>query len=308
MNGPTNQTKSVNQIQVRVADITIALSSCDPELKLEVRGATRGFLVEESEPEVNISVAWREAQNGNGGRKLFDSRSLWQLSSEAGRYCFRFTSPVYGPHPYKLASFDSEFTSGQISLQRDYFDPERPVDPLEHPLHELLVMSLLMRGRGVEVHACGLIDGSGRGHLFVGQSGGGKTTTARLWQKHAGVEILSDDRIILRKLDGRLWMYGTPWHGEAELASPSRSPLTAVYFLRHGRSNELTPLSPVEAVERFVTCGFPPFYNPSGIAFTLEFFEDVARAVPCYLLDFVPDAAAVEFIQQHTQERSQRDE
>jgi hypothetical protein len=66
----------------------------------------------------------------------------------------------------------------------------------------------------------------------------------------------------------------------------------------------LISLSPVEAVERFVTCGFPPFYNPSGIAFTLEFFEEVARAVPCYLLDFVPDAEVVRFVQEHAQDRS----
>jgi hypothetical protein len=32
---------------------------------------------------------------------------------------------------------------------------------------------------------------------------------ARLWKDVPGVTVLSDDRIILRKMDGRIWMFGT---------------------------------------------------------------------------------------------------
>ena len=72
--------------------------------------------------------------------------------------------------------------------------------PLEYPLDELLLQGLLARGRGAEIHACGIADGSGRGLLFVGQSGAGKTTMARLWEGERGITVLSDDRIILRRV------------------------------------------------------------------------------------------------------------
>ena len=39
-----------------------------------------------------------------------------------------------------------------------------------------------------------------------------------------GVTILSDDRIAVRMKNGQPWLYGTPWHGDAGLASPASSP------------------------------------------------------------------------------------
>jgi hypothetical protein len=170
------------------------------------------------------------------------------------------------------------------------------MDPLEYPLDELLFIHFLALGRGAEIHSCGVIDSLGRGHLFVGQSEAGKTTMARLWEDESGVTVLSDDRIILRKVDGRLWMYGTPWHGDAVLASPARAPLTRVYFLKRGRENELVPLGMAESAGNLISCSFLPFYDPEALSFTLAFFEEVVKTVPCYELRSLPDKRVVEFI------------
>ena len=89
---------------------------------------------------------------------------------------------------------------GEILLHPGFFEWSQPVDPLSTPLDELLYGALLARGRGAEIHGCGLIDAHGNGLLFAGRSGAGKTTMARLWQDVPGTTILSDDRIILRKL------------------------------------------------------------------------------------------------------------
>ena len=83
--------------------------------------------------------------------------------------------------PYKTALFVPDFSRGHVCLHRPFFADAPSVDPLEYPLDELLVISLLGQGRGVEIHGCGVVDGSS-GYLFVGQSGAGKTTIARLWQ------------------------------------------------------------------------------------------------------------------------------
>ena len=131
--------------------------------------------------------------------------------------------------------------------------------PFEYPLNELLFIDLLAQGRGVEVHASGLIDPQGNGRLFLGQSGAGKTTISRLWQRLRGVRILSDDRIILRNEGGRIWMHGTPWHGEGLMALPARAPLTQIYFLRHSPSNSLVPQGKAEAVARMLPARFLRF-------------------------------------------------
>jgi hypothetical protein len=170
------------------------------------------------------------------------------------------------------------------------------VYPLEYPLDELLMIHRLSRGEGVEVHAVGIADETGRGHLFLGHSGAGKSTTARLWLQRPGVTILSDDRIILRAHQGRIFMYGTPWHGDAGIASPLSAPLSAIYLLEHGQSNERMPLSPGTAAAELFARTFVTHHSEEGIRFTLDFLDRLTRQIPCYLFRFVPDESAVEAI------------
>jgi hypothetical protein len=285
---------------LKVADLTIALTSEDPMLAVPPAGAMTQFLVREAkpdgaEPDLRVRARWGELAAVSGGEPLFDSGGLWRLVAANGSLRFSFTSPALGPLPYKVASVDRGFTAGVVWLHQPYFPSGLPVNPLEYPLDELLLIHLLAAGRGVEVHACGVVDADGQGHLFVGQSGAGKTTMARLWQKaKAGggvgaIMILSDDRIILRTQGGTPWMYGTPWHGEAELASPARAPLKTIYVLRHAPSNKLVALRRSTAVAKLVACSFPPFYHSLGLDFTLGFFDQLVEAVPCYELWFTPD-------------------
>jgi hypothetical protein len=282
---------------IKIADITISLISVDPELKLWVDETTKKFFHHVAVPDVTIEGCWDDLAQVENRGKIFDSGSLWQLYQKNGSYLFSLNFPVFGPAPYKIAKAQKDFTRVEVSLHRSYFDPNEPIYPLEYPLDELLLINLLALGRGVEVHACGVVDASGHGHLFIGQSGAGKTTMAKLWQDIPGVTILSDDRIILRQIDSKLWMYGTPWHGEAMLASPERAPLTRIYFLEKGCKNDLISLRDPVALGRLITCSFIPFYSQTGVAFTLGFFEKVVKAIPCNELRFVPDKRVVEFIQ-----------
>lgn len=286
---------------VRVADITIKIVCDDPELEIQIDGATKKFLVGDESPDVTLSVVWDDLREEIHGEKIFDSGALWQLYRQHTDYLFRFATPYFGATPYKLASFNHDFTTGRIHLHRPYF-AGRAVYPLEYPLDELLMLNLLAKGRGAEFHSSGIVDETGEGYLFIGQSGAGKTTTARLWESMPGTQILSDDRVILRKRDGQFWMYGTPWHGEAELSTAAKAPLKRIFFLRHGERNELTPLGRAEAAAQLFSCSFPTFYNPDGLDFTLAFYEDVATAIPCFELSFVPGQKAVEFIRQQSSE------
>ena len=292
---------SAGVLTVRIGDIKVAVISHEPDLRLMVQGATECFLVDnDADADVMVRARWGELHDPAAGRKTFDSGGVWTLYQQNSHYLFRLTSPALGTLPYKQACFNAEFTSGDIVLHRDYFDHRQPVDALEYPLDELLMMNLLTLGRGVEVHACGLEDADGRGYLFVGQSGAGKTTMARLWQKTPGIHILSDDRIILRRLEGRIWMYGTPWHGEANLACSTRTPLTQIFFLGRGENNEVVPVRAPEAVARLMASSFVPFYNASALDYVLGFFEHVTEAVPCGELRFAPDERVLEFVRGYT--------
>src|SRR5438445_8248005 len=304
---------------LRIADLTIALTSEDPALAVPPEGAMRQFLVreadpDEAEPDLRLQARWGKLEAVSSGEHLFDSGGLWRLVAANGSLRFSFTSPALGPLPYKMASVDRGFTAGEVWLHQPYFDRSvrgpratrasrahplgQTVNPLEYPLDELLLIHLLAAGRGVQVHACGVVAPNGQGYLFVGQSGAGKTTMARLWQKAQAGTVLSDDRIILRKSNGTVWMYGTPWHGEAAMACADRAPLAGIYLLRHGHgmSNALVPQRRSQAITRLLASSFAPLYSRDALAFTLGFLDQVVRAVPCHELSFTPDERVVALV------------
>jgi hypothetical protein len=288
---------SPSTLRLSVAGITIQVVARERDLTLVVDGTTAKFLGSAGCPDCTVTAAWSKVVRASPGELLFDAGSLWKLYRDANRVRFVFLSDAVGPLPYKEAVFDAGFTSGEIWLQQTYFDSAASVSPLEYPLDELLIQGLLVRGRGAELHACGIVDASGRGLLFVGQSGLGKTTMAMLWQNVRGARILSDDRIIVRRCGADLVMYGTPWHGEADLSEPGSAPLRGVFFLAHDLRNIVVPLKVPEATARFVASGFPPFYDREGLDFTVRFFGELAAEVPCQELRFVPDATVVRCVQ-----------
>ena len=167
-------------MHLRIAGMTIAVSSADPSVVPRAVGPVARFVVPENGPaDLDVAVERVTSMPERDGPLLFDSGAVWALSDDGGRLRIDCSSEVYGDAPYKVAYFDRDFTSGRVLLRADVF--EGPVDALMYPLDELIIANLLARGRGVEFHGCGIIDRNGRGRLFAGQSGAGKTTTARLW-------------------------------------------------------------------------------------------------------------------------------
>ena len=284
-----------SKLSYQIGGITFGLEA-EGNLRLSLERELLAFAVQAASCDVNLKISWTDSLRVPSSTLLFHSGGLWSLFAEPNGYRFSFLSPLLGMTPYKEAWFDSEFRSGRVLLSRRYFDTDRPVYPLEYPLDELLMIHRLSRGEGVEMHAVGISDENGRGHLFLGHSGAGKSTTARLWTARPGVRILSDDRIILREREGRIWMYGTPWHGDAGIASPDCAPLSGIYLLAHGKRNDRFPLSPGMAAAELFSRTFATHHSSEGIRFTLEFLDRVVHEVPCSIFQFVPDESAVEAI------------
>jgi hypothetical protein len=267
------------------ADMSVML---DPEL--------RRFATDSDSCDVQIRVEWGEDLRVPPGTPLFDSGGLWSLYEEFGGYHFYFSTPSLGDKPYKAAWFDREFRRGHVALYRPYFDTARPIYPMEYPLDELVMIHRLAMGEGVEVHGCGVIAPDGRGMLLTGHSGAGKSTSARLWSNHSAARVLSDDRIILRQENGRIQMYGTPWHGDAGIAEAAQSPVDAIFVLQHGKANELRPLGVAEGAAELFARSFVPHHSHEGLSSALKFFHAVTSSVPCFGFSFVPDFTAVEAV------------
>jgi hypothetical protein len=194
---------------------------------------------------------------------------------------------------YKAVVIDAGFREGRL-----YF-PEAAGGPdyaLDYPLDELLFQHRLIREGALEVHACGLVRGD-RAVVLCGQSGAGKSTTARLWRRHTrGTGVLSDDRIVLRPARGGVRAWGTPWHGDGGFSSPVSRPLGALFFLRHGRASRTRPIPAAEAAARLLARSFPPPWDPVAMGRALETCAAITAAVPSWELAFRPDRTAVDAV------------
>lgn len=246
--------------------------------------------------DIEINVTWANLLEEPPAPTSFASGGLWSAFADSSGIKFLFTSPTLGRAPYKAAWFDHSFARGEVTLSRCSFPKEQTVFPLEYPTDELVIMHRLARGEGIELHALGLADQDGNGYLFLGHSGAGKSTTARLWMSQPGVRVLSDDRVIVRKHGKKFWIYGTPWHGDAGVASPDSVVLSAIFLLEHAPSNQLLPLQAANAAAELFARAFVPHYLKQSLQFALSFLDEVARSVPCSIFRFVPTEAAVEAI------------
>jgi hypothetical protein len=286
---------------LEIAGMAIALRCEDPSIRWRWNEAAARFLVEPRAADVELTVMSGDLDGLKppstslraGTAPLFDSGAVWRIHRQGVGYRIECQSDKFGNAPYKIAIFNDDFTRGGIAMRRDLLSLE--LGPLDYPLDEVLVAHLLGRGRGVELHSCGIIDSAGRGHLFVGVSGAGKTTTARLWGEDAKA-IVSDDRVIIREQDGVMRMYGTPWHGEARLSLAVSAPLAGVYLLMQSTSNELRAIPRAEAVARLFGCAFPPLYDAAAVDFTLNFLDRIAERVPVRELRFTRDRGAVDLV------------
>jgi len=282
-----------------IAGLPIEVTA-DDDLPIAAEGSARKFArvagAPAPAPFARIHARWGDPQVPDGAETVFDSgKGLWRLYRTASGPTFMLTSPMLGPAPYQAAAFSEDFRRGEVTVRRRPFAGRPAIYPLHYPLDEVFMVHLLARGLGVEVHGGGVVLPDGRGWLFVGVSGAGKTTLSRMWLAEPDVRVLSDERIILREEDGAIWMYGTPWHGDGHIAQPGRARLDRVFFLRHGATNALTAVPAASIVTRLFVCGFTPFHDAAGIDFSLGFLADVARRVRCDELAFLPDRSAVAF-------------
>jgi len=279
---------------IRIANIVIGIRYAEESLWRPLSEAASRFSVPDAVPDIVVTVDAMPRDLPDPGRLLFESGAVWRAYDDADGFRIDCWSDLFGDAPYKSAFFDRDLRAGRILVRPDaYLDT---MHPLDYPLDEVLIAHLLGRGRGVELHGCGIIDRDGRGQLFVGQSGAGKTTTARVWLAEARYDIVSDDRVIVRNIDGEWRMFGTPWHGEAELSSPQSAPLAAIHLLVQAPRTELVSLPPAQAAAALFGCTFPPFYDAEALSFTLECLDRIVRDLPVRALRFLPDRSIIECV------------
>ena len=150
----------------------------------------------------------------------------------------------------------------------------------------------------LEMHASAVVRG-GRGFLFLGKSGTGKSTHSQLWLDHiSGTELLNDDNPVLRVVDGEVRVYGSPWSGKTPCYKAQDAPVGAIVRLRQAPQNRIERLGTVHAYSS-VMASCSGFRAIRALADAQhETLSVVAEQVPCYQLECLPDEAAARLCQE----------
>jgi hypothetical protein len=300
----------IRELKLKIADIIIEARCADPDTGFMTSPTKQRFLVTQGHSDCVIGVHYGLLPDIELGQQLFaPGDGGWGLYSSGNKYVFQlFVGNLEQSFVHWLAIFEPDFETGEVFIRPVSHLPIIPnpmpsdkeklcLDPFLAPLDELLVVNLLALGRGLHIHALGVVY-EGRGLVFCGVSGAGKSTMAELWKKR-NVKILSDDRISLRRKNGKVWAYGTPWHGDARVCLAEEAPLEAIYFIVHGKENRILPLSVNDISTRLMVRCFPTFYQRRGLEHSLSFISGIAYDVPCYELRFTPDQRVIEEVLNH---------
>ena len=278
-----------NSVRFQVADIAVSFLFDD---------ALSGFIKTEDRSNAQAHMTLRvhavPAPKTTIQETLFDSGQTWALYRSGNQYVLQNDALGADSHPNTTVIIDSDFKSGDMYLTSDALHEDLSSDPLGYPLNQILMILLLCRGKGMILHACGIND-RGRGYLFLGHSGHGKSTMAKVWFENSAT-ILNDDRIVIREKEGAFWMYGTPWHGDFKPWSSQGIAVEKMFFLHRGNGNAVDPKRGAEAVSMVLARSFPPLWDEAGMAFTMDLCHRMVSKVPCYQLSFLPDRNIIEFV------------
>ena len=156
--------------------------------------------------------------------------------------------------------------------------------PFNYPLEQLIFLPVLARKSGFLVHACGAVV-EGKAFVFAGHSGDGKTTLSRILARE-GIELLSDERVAIRKVGGTFMAYGTPWPGEGNIVSSAAYPLGGMCLLRTGDRHRFRKGHGLTLVAELLSRSLVPYYWPEETKRIVDLLPELASTVTLGELEF----------------------
>ena len=127
--------------------------------------------------------------------------------------------------------------------------PEVPVDEAEHIFLATELFRKILKYNAIMIHSSA-IKYNDKCYLFSADSGVGKSTHTALWQEVYGdkVQIINDDKPIIRIKNNKLIVYGSPFAGGTMKFQNDSADLEAIVFLERSKNNSIEELSPQKAM------------------------------------------------------------
>jgi len=243
--------------------------------------------------------------------RIFDSGQSWSMFRDGDDHFIVHNPPSRPGRIAWVARCNPDFSRitvycGEAFKRTEKDSPGLP-SPICYPLDQILMMHILAGNQGAIIHAAGVKIGDS-GYIFPGKSGAGKSTLTGQFTGRSSAELLSDDRVIVRKIGGSFRAFGTPWPGEGMVAANKSVPLAGIFFILKGNRNDIKEITSRKALERLLPVVSVPWYDRDVTTRILPFFDDLISRVPVYEMSFTPGLAAADCFEEFLSKRESRGE
>jgi len=182
-----------------------------------------------------------------------------------------------------ISVFNRDHSHGKIYHPDDQFLQDGNLESLSAlPTDQIFLARALAERQGCYLHSAGVIY-RGRGFVFAGHSGAGKSTTVSMIQDL--VTVLCDDRMIVRKHENNWKLHGSWSHGDIAQVSSQSAPLSAILFLVQSKENRLERITDPQAIlHKLLAILIKPLETADWWEKMLNLLTDMSRSIPCYYL------------------------
>ncbi len=143
-----------------------------------------------------------------------------------------------------------------------------------------------------------VIQYEGKGYFFLGKSGTGKSTHSRQWlSAFPEAELMNDDNPILRLVDGKPVIFGSPWSGKTPCYKNMCAPVRGIVQLKQAPENSYEHLRLPAAYAYMLSSSSGLKIIPEVMDALYATIATVVQSVPTILLSCLPneDAARMSY-------------
>jgi hypothetical protein len=224
---------------------------------------------------------------------ILDGQKLWQIFKQNANYQFIIFNQEEADKIQQIALVDEHFKHWKVFMEPiEGEGGQSGLCPLLYPMGPLIMYYLTVNSQAIMIHASGVKDDLGKGRIFSGFSGVGKSTMAKIWEG-AGASVINDDRLIIRKFGEEYFLYNTPMFYADQ---SKRAKLDSIYLPFHSHKNSINKIKGSKALSSLMAFCIHHGYNKDFVEHHLDFLAELCNKTPVYELGFVPNATIIDFI------------
>ena len=236
------------------------------------------FAIETGKQEYTYHIQEAQALPGLEGKRIArrpDMEVIREGTKESRLIGIKGTPGYYACYQEVSACEANIWVTGQM----------RGLMPSDTVYTSLFALERRMIGYGGLILHCAYIKYRGKGILFSGPSGIGKSTQAALWEQYRNSAVINGDRALLRRENGRWLACGWPVCGSSGICHREDVPIHAIVMLRQDDSNSTIRLSPAEAFGQLYPQITVNQWNPAFVQMALDGINNLIQQVPVWRLD-----------------------